>query len=559
MRKLFSFPASRKLSGYGRRLALLLLSALALLRPLGASAQYIVFTLAGGGSANGTTVGTTDGTGTAALFSSPAGVALDAAGNVYVADYANNKIRKVTAAGVVTTLAGGGATGATSGSADGTGTAALFNRPYGVAVDATGTVYVAEYGGNKIRKVTAAGVTTTLAGGGATGTTSGSADGTGTAALFNGPDGVALDAVGNVYVADLANNKIRKVTAAGVVTTLVGGGATGTTPGATDGTGTAALFSGPSGVAVDAAGNVYVADRGNNKIRKVTAGGVVTTLAGGGTSGLTPGATDGTGTAALFNFPSSVAVDAAGNVYVADGNNNKTRKVTAGGVVTTLAGGGATGTTSGFMDGTGTAALFNFPSGVAVDVAGNVYVGDFRNNKIREVTAAVAIPAPTLTSLNPTSGPVGTSVTLTGTNLSSATSVRFNGTAATVFAVVNATTVTAFVPVGATTGPATITTAGGTTGGITFTVTTPSATARSTAADFSLFPNPAHEAFTVTLPAGTLPTQAELLNALGQVVRRPAVSGASFQVETSGLAPGVYTLRLQVAGAATLAKRVVVE
>jgi serine/threonine protein kinase, bacterial len=321
-----------------------------------------VTTLAGSG-----TGGSADGTGVAASFNYPAGVAVDGAGNVYVADSSSHKIRKVSPGGVVSTLAGSG----TAGAADGTGAAASFNSPTGVAADGAGNVYVADYGNNKIRKVSPAGVVSTLAGSGS----QGSVDGTGAAASFDAPRGVAVDSSGNVYVADYGNNKIRKVSSAGVVSTLAGSG----TAGAVDGTGAAASFSNPFGVAVDGAGNVFVADTFSNKIRKVTSAGVVSTLAGSGTGG----AVDGTGAAASFDSPTGVAVDGAGSVFVADSSNNKIRKVTSGGVVSTLAGSG----TAGAVNGTGAAASFDYPAGVAVDGAGNVFVGDTFNNKIRKVEA----------------------------------------------------------------------------------------------------------------------------------------------------------------------------
>jgi sugar lactone lactonase YvrE len=229
---------------------------------------------------------------------------------VYIADSSNNKIRKITPAGVVTTLAGSGV----SGSADGAGTAASFNYPSGVAVDSTGNIYVADSNNNKIRKITPAGVVTTLAGSGV----SDSEDGTGTTASFAYPRGVAVDKSGNLYVADSSNNKVRKITPAGAVTTLAGSGRKGSRDG------TAANFNYPNGVAVDSIGNVYVVDSGNHKIRKVTTAGVVTTLAGSGVEG----SEDGTGTAASFYWPTGVAVDSSGNVYVADSNNNLIRKIT---------------------------------------------------------------------------------------------------------------------------------------------------------------------------------------------------------------------------------------
>ena len=305
----------------------------------------------------------------------PSGVATDSAGTIYVADYYNNSIRKITSAGVVTTLAGG----AYSGSADGTGAAALFTHPSGVALDSSGNVYVADSGNHTIRKITSAGVVTTLAG---TAGTSGSANGTGVAASFNGPESVATDSAGNVYVADYYNHTIRKITPAGVVTTFAGMAGT---PGNANGTGTAASFQGPSGVATDSAGNVYVADSDNHTIRKITSAGVVTTWAGATGS---PGSTNGTGTAASFFYPRGVATDSAGNVYVADRSNYTIRKISSARVVTTLAG---TVGSSGSADGTGAAARFNYSNSVAADSAGNVYVADTFNEAIRKITPAAAV------------------------------------------------------------------------------------------------------------------------------------------------------------------------
>ncbi|MCH1463187.1 MAG: hypothetical protein L7U46_04820, partial [Candidatus Nanopelagicales bacterium] len=219
--------------------------------------------------------------------------------------------------GTVTTFAGGA-----QGSADGTGADARFNSPPGVAVDGGGNVYVADYNNHTIRKITPAGVVTTLAG---TAGSSGSADGTGADARFYYPWGVAVDGDGNVYVADENNHAIRKITPAGVVTTLAG---TAESSGSTDGTGADARFNRPHGVAVDGDGNVYVADGVNHTIRKITPAGVVTTLAGAARQN---GFSDGRGPLARFNYPQGVAVDGDGNVYVADYNNHAIRKVTPAG------------------------------------------------------------------------------------------------------------------------------------------------------------------------------------------------------------------------------------
>jgi hypothetical protein len=333
----------------------------------------VVTTLAGSAGQ----IGSADGTGSAARFYNPWGVAVDGTGNVYVADSYNSTVRKVTPAGVVTTLAG---SAGLYGSADGTGAAARFSYPLGVSVDGSGNVYVADMYNSTIRKVTPAGVVTTLAGSAAL---TGSADGTGSTARFNQPYGVTVDGAGNVYVADTSNFTIRKVTPAGVVTTLAGSVGQ---PGSIDGTGSAARFYGSLGVTADGPGNVYVADQGNNTIRKVTSSGVVTTLVGGGAGQY--GSVDGTGSAARFFQPRGVAADGSGNVYVADTTNNTIRKVTPDGVVTTPA--GTTGRL-GSADGMGSAAKFNYPKGVAVDGSGSAYVADTYNNTIRKISPAGAV------------------------------------------------------------------------------------------------------------------------------------------------------------------------
>ena len=230
---------------------------------------------------------------------------------MYVAD-GNQTIRTITPGGVVTTLAG---LAFAPGGLDGTGSAARFNAPSGIAVDGAGTVYVADGNNHTIRKITAGGVVTTLAG---LAGTSGTTDGAGTAARFNFPRGVAVDNAGTVYVTDTNNATIRKITPGGVVTTLAG---LAGSFGSGDGTGSAARFNGPQGIAVDSTGTLYVADTNNQTIRKVTAGGVVTTVAG------CPGCTGNEFYAqfGFFNLPQSVAVSPQGFLYVADSRNNTIR------------------------------------------------------------------------------------------------------------------------------------------------------------------------------------------------------------------------------------------
>ena len=365
--------------------------------------------------------GSTDATGSAARFKNPHGVAVDSAGNVFVADYLNHTIRKVTSAGVVTTLAG---TAGSAGSTDATGSAARFNSPTGVSVDSAGNVFVSDYNNNTIRKVTSAGVVTTLAG---TAGSTGSTDATGSAARFFRPGGVAVDTAGNLFVADELNNTIRKVTSAGVVTTLAG---TAGSFGSTDATGSAARFFRPHGVSVDTAGNVFVADVKNHTIRKVTSAGVVTTLAG--TAGST-GSTDATGSAARFYSPYGVAVDSAGNVFVAEYVNSTIRKVTSAGVVTTEAG---LAINTGSNNGLGPAARFSGPIAVAVDTAGNVFVADYSNHIIRNtITSAPA----TVTLSNLTHTYNGTAKTPSTTVSPSGLTIQltYTGTAASLSAPVS--------------------------------------------------------------------------------------------------------------------------
>jgi hypothetical protein len=323
--------------------------------------------------------GIVDGTGWAARFDAPGSVRLDASGNAYVADSYNNTIRKITPAGVVTTLAG---TARVIGSSDGTGPAAHFNGPGGVATDSAGNVYVADSGNYTIRKITPAGVVTTLAG--AAGS-AGSVDGTGLAARFYDPQNLTVDSSGNIYVADGAGDTIRKVTPAGVVTTLAG---TANKAGSTNATGASARFNNPTGIAVDSAGNLYIADNGNNLIRKLSPAGVVTTLAG--VAGRT-GSTDGVSTAALFNQPAGLGVDSYGNVYIADYGNGTVREVTAVGNVTTIA-----GLANSFNNVNGLAATSRFeaPADIGMDAAGNLYVADPVDQTIRRIVPA---PVPQIT------------------------------------------------------------------------------------------------------------------------------------------------------------------
>ena len=311
----------------------------------------------------GSTKGATNGTKNSAQFNSPKDMTIDIRGNIYVADLGNHRIRKITPSGIVSTVAG-----TTEGFEDGPARNAKFSFPEGIAVDRKGNIYVADTYNHKIRKINSFGLVSTLAG-----STPGFANGTGSAAQFMFPAGVAIDSKNNIIVTD-QNERIRKITPAGEVSTIAGSSIFGFA----DGIGTNAKFNGLSGIAIDSEDNIYVVDIGNSKIRKITPSGEVSTLAGS-----TSGYADGKGAVAQFYFEEYVGltVDVQGNIYVVDINNNKIRKITPSGRVSTLA-----GSAEGFTNGIGNVAQFSYPSGVVVNKQRTVFVVDGGNHRIRKIT-----------------------------------------------------------------------------------------------------------------------------------------------------------------------------
>jgi sugar lactone lactonase YvrE len=309
---------------------------------------------------------------TSAQFYAPGSVALDPRGNLYIADTWNHRIRKVAPDGIITTVVGNGPTDWGGGK---DANAQLY-IPKRVAIDNHGNIYISDAGRNRIRKVTPAGLITTIAGNGTSGF---SGDGSpAISAQFNDPDGIALDSSDNLYIADSNNNRIRKVTPAGIITTIAGNGAKGSSG---DG-GPAALAQlyWPQGVTVDSSGNLFVADMQNHRIRKVTPDGIITTIAGNGKPGF--GGDSGQATSAQLNTPRSISMDNAGNLYIADTANYRIRKITPAGIITTIAGNGQGGFSG--DGGSAVSAQLGGPWDMVVDSSGNLYIAD--TNRIRKVS-----------------------------------------------------------------------------------------------------------------------------------------------------------------------------
>ena len=308
--------------------------------------QGIVTTFAGTG-----TSGWLDGAKASAQFYRPAAIAADSTGNLYIAEYGNHRIRKISTDGNVSTFAGSG----TAGSANGVGTAAQFNMPRGIAIDSSDNLYVSDYSNQRIRKITPDGVVTNFA------------------TSIASPRGIVIDSQGNLFVASFGLAIIRKVTPSGTVSVFAGSSGVA---GSADGTGADARFQGPAGLAIDEDDNIYVADSNNHLIRKITPSAVVTTIAG--VAGVT-GSQNGPALSATFYFPASIGIDAQGSLYV--GSQNMIRKISTDMVVSTLAG----ATTEGYVDGTGTNARFRGSSGIYINDAGTMFIPDFDNHRIRKI------------------------------------------------------------------------------------------------------------------------------------------------------------------------------
>ena len=355
--------------------------------------------------------------GVRARIYNPYGVAADGSGNVYFADIQNNRIRKVNPYGIISTVAGTGTAGFSGDG--GAATAAALNYPSGVAADGAGNVYFCDALNNRVRKISTSGIISTVAGNGTAGFLGDA--GNATAAELNNPLGVAVDAGGDLFISDYNNNRVRKVNTFGTISTVAGTGAAGYT--GDGGVATSAAINAPAGLAVDVSGNLYIACSGNNAIREVNIFGNINTIAGSSTGGYS--GDGGPATAALLSNPTGIAIDGSGNLFIADQLNNRVRKI-ASGTITTYAGTG----TSGFLGdgGSATAADLYYPSGVAVNAAGAVYVSDEYNNVVRVISPVCACsgtPVAGIISATATSGCSTYASVLTLTGASGSPGITF--------------------------------------------------------------------------------------------------------------------------------------
>jgi len=503
-----------------------LLALLCVLMAFTALQAQDIITVAGNGTAGFSGDG---GAATAAKMNEPFNICFDAAGNMYLSDYFNSRIRKVDPFGTITTAAGSNMPGYSGDG--GQATAAKLYQPVGVIIDVHNNLIISDYDNHVIRKVTPAGIISTIAGNHIAGY--GGDGGPATSAQFNFPSGIGLDNAENLYIADFLNNCIRVLSLAGVVTTFAGDGTMAF--GGDGGPATAAQIYYPAAVAVDASGNVFIADCFNNRIRKVDASGIISTVAGNGTGGY--GGDGGPATDAMIKHPQGIAVDADGTLYIGDLQNNRLRKVSPAGIITTVAGMG----TPGFSGdgGHATAALVHSPAGVTISPSGVVYFGDVGNQRVRALVCTVMeVPAPA----GPDTVCIGDTIMLTD-SMAGGTWTASNSHATVADSVVTG------VSVGLDTVLYLVSTSCGT--GFNskeiYVKSCVDGTLRQHNTNamqaISIAPNPGHEGVVIT--SGSSLGEVIIFDLLGRVYKRETTSANNLSVDVSAWPAGIYLVHLR--------------
>lgn len=513
--------------------------------PFFSNAQ-IINTIAGNGSSFSSGDG---GAATTAGIYGPNGVVFDKLGNLYITEYYSNTIRKVTPAGIISTIAGTGIAGYSGDG--GPATNAQLSKPVKIAIDTLNNLYFADLNNNSIRKITPTGVITTVAGIGIAGY---SGDGgLATASRLFHPSGVSCDRMGNIYIADYGNSVIRKVSSVGIITTIAGTGVAGSS--GDGGPATAAQLNQPWGVTPDGTGNLYIADLVNHKVRKISSSGTITTFAGTGVAGFA--GDGGAAISAMLNQPACVIFDQSGNMYISDQLNNRIRKISTSGIISTIAGNGIAGYSG--DGGPATAAAINSTNDIAFDTLGRLVICDNTNNRVRRISNCVA--AITTHPLHDTV-PEGTNAIYTVTTSMPMPTYQWQQNPgagfvnlANVWPYSGVTTNTLTIHNTSyflnTTHYRCVISNGGCTDTSTqaiLIVNTPTSVRIINTDNLTIYPNPAHNNITIVIPDGSRYATVQLLNEMGQVISEQNAVPGSTNLNIADLPSAMYILRLQSSG-----------
>ncbi len=520
--------------------------------PLFSNAQ-IINTIAGNGSLGYSGDGSAA---TAAAISDPSGLAFDNSGNIYIGGYGNSTIRIVTPSGIISTIAGTGVAGFSGDG--GQATAAQINRPVKITRDAAGNLFFADEQNNRIRKISTTGVITTIAGNG-TPTFSGDGGPATAAGLFH-PSAVILDGSGNLYIADHENNRVRMINTSGTITTIAGNGSGGYS--GDGGMATAAGLYWPFGLTFDGSGNLYIGDQKNNRVRKVSPTGIISTFAGTGVAGAA--GDGGAATAAQLSNPSAIAIDNSGNFYIADQVNNKVRRVSASGIITTFAGTGVAGFSG--DGGPATAAQFDHLNEIAFDTSWRLVICDNTNHRVRRISVCpnYITSQPVHDTVDEGTNAVYTVITTMpsplyqwqedpGTGFVDLANVwPYSGVTTNSLTIhnashfLNATHYRCVISNGSTCSD---------TSNAAILIIHPSAGITSVnLSSVGIYPNPAHDDVTIRLPTGIYTADIQIINELGQVAADQKTSNGIAIVNVAGMPVGMYIIRIQAGTSVTYNK-----